>query len=110
MTAEERDVVFRRCICDYGTNQQIDMAIEEMSELTKALLKWKRARGKALTAARDGIIDELADVRIMARQMEIIFQCEDEVERRIDFKVSRQSGRLEEWEAEHGEKRIRHSC
>lgn len=49
-------------------------------------------------------IDELADVRIMERQMEILFQCEEEVERRIDFKVQRQKGRLEKLEAEHGEK------
>lgn len=97
-----RDSVFIRCICNYGNNPQIDMAIEEMSELTKALLKWRRARGAELTAARDCIIDELADVRIMARQMEILFQCEDEVEKRIDFKVRRQAARLDEWEAEHG--------
>lgn len=95
---EERDIVFRRCICDYGTQPQVDMMIEEMSELTKALLKWRRAKGAELTAARGCIIDELADVRIMARQMEILFQAEDEVERRIDFKVQRQSKRLEEWE------------
>lgn len=99
---ESRDRVFRRCICDYGNNPQIDMAIEEMSELMKALLKWRRAEGAELTAARDCIVDELADVRIMARQMEILFQCEDEVERRIDFKVQRQADRLDKWEAEHG--------
>lgn len=99
---EERDIVFRRCICDYGTQPQVDMMIEEMSELTKALLKWRRAKGAELTATRDCIIDELADVRIMARQMEILFQAEDEVERRIDFKVQRQSKRLEEWEAKNG--------
>lgn len=99
---KNRDAVFRRCICDYGTDSQMDMAVEEMSELTKALLKWRRANGAELTAARDCIVDELADVRIMCRQMEILFQCKDEVERRIDFKVQRQSGRLDEWEAEHG--------
>lgn len=100
---DKRDAVFRRCICNYGTAPQMDMAIEEMSELTKALLKWRRARGAELTAARDNIVDELADVRIMCRQMEILFQCEDEVEKRIDFKVQRQSKRLDEWEAKHGE-------
>ncbi len=98
----DRDVVFRRCICDYGTQPQIDMMIEEMSELTKALLKWRRAKGAELTATRDCIIDELADVRIMARQMEILFQAEDEVEKRIDFKVQRQWKRLEEREAQNG--------
>ena len=92
---EERDVVFRRCICEYGTQPQVDVAIEEMSELIKALLKWRRAKGAELTAARDNIIDEIADVRIMCRQMEILFQAEWEVERRIDFKVDRQRNRLD---------------
>ena len=92
---ESKDAVFRRCICEYGTHPQIDVAIEEMSELTKALLKWRRAKGAELTAARDNIIDEIADVRIMCRQMEILFQAEYEVERRIDFKVDRQRKRLD---------------
>ena len=94
---EERDVVFRRCICEYGTQTQMDVAIEEMSELIKALLKWRRTNGSELTMAmaREDIIDKIADVRIMCRQMEILFQAEQEVERRIDFKVDRQRKRLD---------------
>lgn len=110
--SESRDIVYRRCICEYGTQPQIDMCIEEMSELMKALLKWRRigvqVSGKAinpvtkpdLTQARDAIVDELADVRIMVRQMEILFQAEYEVDRRIDFKVNRQIGRLEKLKEE----------
>lgn len=106
--ANGRDIVFKRCICEYDTQPQIDMCIEEMSELTKALLKYRRkfalTRGENvnptngdtdLFKARIDIIDELADVRIMCRQMELLFQAEDEVERRIDFKVDRQIKRLE---------------
>ena len=106
--ANGRDSVFKKCICEYGTQPQIDMCIEEMSELTKALLKYRRkfalTRGENvnptngdtdLFKARIDIIDELADVRIMCRQMELLFQAEDEVERRIDFKVDRQIKRLE---------------
>jgi len=101
--SEGRDAVYRRCICEYGTQPQIDMALEEMSELTKALLKWRRAEGAELTAARDNIVDELADVRIMCRQMEILFQAEDEVEKRIDFKVNRQRKRLDERKEQRNE-------
>lgn len=101
---ENRDAVFRRCICNYGVSHQMDMAIEEMSELTKALLKWRRAKDAELTTAREGIVDELADVRIMVRQMEILFRCEDEVERRIDFKVRRQTDRLDKLDTEHNRK------
>lgn len=105
---EYRDSVYRRCISEYGTQPQVDMCIEEMSELTKALLKWRRkfalVRGENvnpvsgdtdLTKAREDIIDELADVRIMCRQMELLFQAEGEVSNRIDFKVGRQVKRLD---------------
>ena len=84
------------------------MCIEEMSELAKALLKYRRksalVKGKNvnptsevinLNKSRDDIIDELADVKIMCRQMELLFQVEDAVERRMDFKINRQIGRLE---------------
>lgn len=97
---EEMDMIFRRCICDYGAQAQVDVAIEEMSELIKALLKWRRAKGAELIKAREDIIDEIADVRIMCRQMEILFQAEWEVEHRIDFKVDRQRKRLEAREKE----------
>ena len=106
--ANKRDDVLKRCICEYGAPAQVDMCIEEMSELTKALLKYRRqsalAKGKNVNPAsevinlnksREDIIDELADVKIMCRQMELLFQVEDAVERRMDFKINRQIGRLE---------------
>lgn len=106
--ANKRDTVLKRCICEYGAPAQVDMCIEEMSELTKALLKYRRksalAKGENvnstseiinLNKAREDIIDELADVKIMCRQMELLFQVEDVVERRMDFKINRQIGRLE---------------
>lgn len=106
--ANKRDTVLKRCICEYSAPAQVDMCIEEMSELTKALLKYRRKSGLAkgenvnstseiinLNKAREDIIDELADVKIMCRQMELLFQVEDVVERRMDFKINRQIGRLE---------------
>lgn len=105
--AKKRDEVYRRCISEYGGMSQVDMIMEKMSELTKALLKYRRkydlANGENVTSvngdldlnkARADIIDELADVRIMCRIMEILYQAEDEVERRIDFKVDMQIRRF----------------
>ena len=99
--------VYRRCISQYGEQNQVDMCLEEMSELTKALLKYRRKlsliKGECVNStsdstdlkkAREDIIDELADVKIMVRQMEMIFRAEEEVSARIDFKVSRQVKRL----------------
>lgn len=93
--ASKRDIVLKRCICEYSAPAQVDMCIEEMSELTKALLKYRRKSGLAKDKSRDDIIDELAGVKIMCRQMELLFQAEDAVERRMDFKINRQIGRLE---------------
>lgn len=93
--ANKRDTVLKRCICEYGAPAQVDMCIEEMSELAKALLKYRRKSGLAKDKSRDDIIDELAGVKIMCRQMELLFQAEDAVERRMDFKINRQIGRLE---------------
>lgn len=40
--ANKRDIVLKRCIYEYGAPAQVDMCIEEMSELAKALLKYRR--------------------------------------------------------------------
>lgn len=88
---KERDNTFHKCIDTYGKQVQVDMAVEEMSELTKALMKERRTN---VDDARGAIIDEIADVRIMMRQLELIYDCEEEVDRRIDFKVMRQRQRL----------------
>lgn len=98
--AADRDTIYEQCIDKYGVQSQIDMCIEEMSELTKALLKYRRKnanlvpKDSELGKTRADIIDELADVKIMCRQMELIFQAEAEVEKRINFKISRQTERL----------------
>lgn len=59
----------------YGIDKQTDMMIEEMSELTKALLKLRRFTGNislepALVA---NVIEEIADVGIVLEQMRIYY-------------------------------------
>lgn len=82
----------------YGNDAQEDMAIEECSELVKAILKFRRSDEKT-AEMRDAVIDEIADVQIMLTQLGIIFNCVAEVEERIDFKINRQMGRIKEREA-----------
>lgn len=96
---EERSSIYLRCIETYGAKAQVDMAIEEMSELIKALLKYRRATDMQKPTAREDIIDELADVKVMTKQLEMIFNAEKETQDRIDYKVSRQIQRLEQKEA-----------
>lgn len=52
----------------------MDMAVEEMAELTKALCKVKRVSCAAeAKAALENAVEELADVQIMLDQLRIIF-------------------------------------
>ncbi|MCI9094029.1 MAG: hypothetical protein HFF36_09670 [Coprobacillus sp.] len=55
----------------YGKNAQLDMCIEEMSELTKEICKSKRGKDN-----KEEIIEEMADVYIMLEQLKIIFSVE----------------------------------
>lgn len=82
----------------YGSDKQEDMAIEECSELIKAILKFRRSNAKD-SDLRDAVIDEIADVQIMLTQLGIIFNCVEEVNERIDFKIDRQMGQIKEREA-----------
>ena len=75
----------------YGSDKQEDMAIEECSELIKAILKFRRSNAKD-SDLRDAVIDEIADVQIMLTQLGIIFNCVEEVNERIDFKIDRWVG------------------
>lgn len=75
----------------YGTQPQVDMALEETAELQKALLKHRRKPSKE---TRIDIIDEIADVQIMLEQLKIIYSCSKDVEERVDFKINRQIERI----------------
>lgn len=80
------------CVRIYGKRSQVDMAIEEMSELTKALLKERRIPdGKAYA---DHIAEEMADVTIMLMQLQMIFDNSEKIQKQITFKLERQRKRL----------------
>jgi hypothetical protein len=97
MTSESREKVYRACIATYGKESQIDMAIEEMSELIKALLKLRRYEtSESWMEYQEDVYEEMADVKIMLRQLEMIYGCEWGVEQWIDRKVERQIERLAE--------------
>lgn len=56
--------IFKKAIDTWGIDMQEDMAIDEMSELTKAIIKKRRGKG-----SEEQIIEELADVGIMVCQL-----------------------------------------
>lgn len=90
----------------YGFKKQSMMMIEECSELQKAICKWHRECGDSLRSEssdcqeRTDIIDELADVIIMAKQLSYLLSAEDEVSEQIEFKLDRQLRRMEEENAD----------
>jgi len=59
----------------WGVDSQMDMMIEEMSELTKALLKLRRNHKNPDKYIND-ICEEIADVDLMLSQMKYIFSDE----------------------------------
>ncbi len=70
--------LFKQAVDKWGRSAQIDMMIEECSELIKALCKLKRAHHPADTGALiNDICEEIADVQIMSGQMRHIFGAED---------------------------------
>lgn len=74
MTTEERRALLDRAITAYGAPEQMDMAVEEMAELTKALCKVKRVSCAAeAKAVLENVVEEMADVQIMLDQLRIIF-------------------------------------
>jgi hypothetical protein len=74
MTDGRRKEIEGRAINTYGEQPQVDMCIEEMSELTKELLKlrWESTQA-GFQKRRENIKEEIADVQIMLDQMRIIF-------------------------------------
>lgn len=74
----------------YGNDPQVDVAIEEMSELIKELLKKRRGKKN-----RSMIADEMADVYIMLEQLKFIFGInENELKVNAEFKIQRLKNRI----------------
>lgn len=91
--------VLEDAINRYGAPAQIDMAIEEMSELTKALLKNRRnfagATANERGSLREAIIEEAADVIITVAQVVMIYAEPEEIQAEVDFKIDRLRGQME---------------
>lgn len=97
MLDDAQKTILKKSILSYGDSAQIDMAIEEMSELTKALLKHRRAERFGqydMDKVQNSVSEEIADVLIMLEQLQIIFCNRCRVERIIGEKIERQAKRL----------------
>lgn len=59
--------IYKKAIDTYGKDKQLDVVIEEMSELTKEICKFKRGQDN-----HQQIVEEIADVEIMLQQLKMI--------------------------------------
>jgi len=91
MQQEEKIVLFEIMVDRYGMPAQEDQAIEEMAELIKAIIKYRKDKSD-----ENGfdLIDEIADVKILIEQLELMHKISSLVEERIDFKLERQKKRM----------------
>lgn len=103
-----RPEVLQQAVDTYGKEAQVDMAIEEMSELTKALLKHRRAERSPeawdYEKTRQNILEEIADVIIMLTQLAIIYGGREIIQQDINDKVERLEKRLNLQKAEDAAK------
>ena len=87
--------ILEQAIEYYGDDHQIDKALEEMSELTKALLKLRYCENRyERQIVQDAVDEEMADVEIMLEQMKLIFNNHRRVEQQKSKKIERLERRI----------------
>ena len=84
-----RKMILEKAISHYGRGPQRDKAIEELSELIRAL---------ARCDDRENLAEEMADVRIMLDQLEILFDNHSEVKQWEYKKLQRLNERVGAYE------------
>lgn len=89
---EEQKSIMLNALSRYGIDAQDDIAIEEMSELTKAIIKNRRYK---TFATLESIYEELADVFIMCEQI-LMSLDRDKVQSYVNSKLERLNERLGE--------------
>ena len=91
---ETRCEVYDKALHKWGMVTQMLVAIEEMSEVIKAITKLERCNSGEHTneeycAALDSLIEEIADATIMLEQVRYIFGINEEVCEVMDEKIMR---------------------
>lgn len=82
--------VLQKAISKYGEEAQLDVAVEEMAELIKEIIKSKRGVSNYYQ-----ITEEVADVSIMITQIRLICGIRDEdLINAMDLKIKRLEKRL----------------
>jgi len=80
--------IYQLAVATFGSERQKKQAIEELSELSLALIH--SMSGKA---TQESVIDEVVDVIIMMRQLTEIYG-EEAINSRIEYKLDRLKARI----------------
>lgn len=87
------DDIFAESIARYGKDLPLDIAVEECSELIKAISKLKRYHFADAGLEQD-VIEEIADVQFTIDHLKILFECEYEVEKKYTARLGRLYNKL----------------
>lgn len=85
------DFRIRQIVDFFGDEPQIRQAMEECAELIVALNKYLRYKNnpKECLKSKKSVIEEMADVYVMLRQLEYIFGETGELENISEYKIDR---------------------
>lgn len=83
--------IYEKALNKWGVTSQIGMMQEECIELALAIRKMERNGGGE---GLEDVIDEIADVTIMTRQMELVPGWKEKIDERIAFKLGRLNNRI----------------
>lgn len=85
----KRTALYEKAVEKYGLNAQSLVAVEEMTELSKVILKGFRSE-----INREELIDEIADVEIMLEQLKQFYEIGTKVKDKKRYKKNRLEKRL----------------
>ena len=92
MTQTEKDL-YERNIQYHGIEQETTIAMEECSELIKAISKCKRYG--CVDKYRDNLIEEIADVLIIINELQLIYDISNnDIENIKKYKIDRMDYRI----------------
>lgn len=91
ITYDQRVQTYTNALVYYGENNQMIVALEELSECQKEICKLLRGNGNL-----EHLAEEIADATIMLEQLRLFLQINDLVSQKMDEKVIRLDKRLKE--------------
>ena len=89
VTHEQRVQVYANALNHYGEENQLTVALEELSECQKEICKFLRGYGNA-----GHLAEEIADSLIMLEQVIYIFGLDEMVDQQVDRKILRLETRI----------------